>query len=62
VLPVRYEHNLHIKSKALPVTGRGGPQLSETSRLLRFLESWLTDGGEVVSHMPWSTLPQEDSC
>jgi hypothetical protein len=24
VFPVWYEHHLHIKSKAIPVTGRGG--------------------------------------
>jgi hypothetical protein len=24
VFPVRYEHHLHIKSKVIPVTGRGG--------------------------------------
>jgi hypothetical protein len=28
VFPVRYEHHLHIiKSKAVPVTGRGGLQV-----------------------------------
>jgi hypothetical protein len=37
--------------KAVPVTGRGGPQCCETSRLPHFLENWLTDGGEVVSFM-----------
>jgi hypothetical protein len=39
----------NCKSKAISVTGRGGSQGSETSRLPRFLESQLTDGGEVVS-------------
>jgi hypothetical protein len=36
-------------SISFPVTGRGGPKVCETSRLPRFLESQLTDGGEVVS-------------
>jgi hypothetical protein len=34
-------------SKAIPVTGRGGPKCSETSRLPHLLDSRLTDGGEV---------------
>jgi hypothetical protein len=37
------------KSEANPVTGRGGPQGCETSRLPHFLDSLLTDGSEVVS-------------
>jgi hypothetical protein len=37
------------KNKAIPVTGREGPQGCETSRLPHFLESRLIDGGEVVS-------------
>jgi hypothetical protein len=37
------------KCKAVPITGRGGPYGSETSRLPHFLESRLTDGGEIVS-------------
>jgi hypothetical protein len=51
-----------IKGKAIPVTGRGGPQDCETSWLLHFLERLLTDGGEVVSltRRPPFT-PQEDS-
>jgi hypothetical protein len=35
--------------KAIPETGREGPQGYETSRLPHFLENRLTDGGEVVS-------------
>jgi hypothetical protein len=37
------------KGEGIPVTNRGGPQGYETSRLPYFLDSWLTDGGEVVS-------------
>jgi hypothetical protein len=35
--------------KTIPVTGRVGTQSSETSRLSRFLDNRLTDGGKVVS-------------
>jgi hypothetical protein len=34
------------KDKAIPVTGRGGPQVYETSRLPHFLDNRLTDGDE----------------
>jgi hypothetical protein len=37
------------KVKVIPVTGCGDPQGCETSRLPHFLDSLLTDGGEVVS-------------
>jgi hypothetical protein len=37
------------KDKAIPVTGRGGPYVCETSRLPHFLDNRLIDGGEVVS-------------
>jgi hypothetical protein len=33
--------------KAIPVTGRGGPQGCEMSRLPHFLGNRLTDGGKV---------------
>jgi hypothetical protein len=35
------------ESKAIPVTGRGGPYGCETLRLPHFLDNRLTDGGEV---------------
>jgi hypothetical protein len=49
-------------SKAIPVTGSGGPQGCETWRFPHFLNNRLTDGGEVVSltRRPLFT-PQEDS-
>jgi hypothetical protein len=37
------------KGKSIPVTGRDGPYVCETSRLPHFLDNRLTDGGEVVS-------------
>jgi hypothetical protein len=37
------------KGKAIPVTGREGPEGCETSRLPHFLDNRLTDGCEVVS-------------
>jgi hypothetical protein len=35
--------------RAIPVTGRGGPQGCETSRLPRFLDNPLADDGKVIS-------------
>jgi hypothetical protein len=37
------------KGKAMPVTGRGGPQGCETSRVPHYLDNRLTDGSEVVN-------------
>jgi hypothetical protein len=37
------------KGKTIPVTGHGGQQGCEMSRLPHFLDNQLTDGGEVVS-------------
>jgi hypothetical protein len=42
-------HILQRKGKAIPVTGRGGPQGCETSRLPHILDNRLTDGSEAVS-------------
>jgi hypothetical protein len=39
------------KIKPIPVTGRGGPWVCETSRLPHFLDTQLTDVGGVVSHV-----------
>jgi hypothetical protein len=51
-----------IKGKAIPVTGRGGPQGCETSRLPRFLDNPLTNGSEVISLTCRPSLtPPEDS-
>jgi hypothetical protein len=53
----------HKHKKAIPATGRGGPQGCETSRLPHFLDNRLTDGGKVVCLTRWSPFtPQEDSC
>jgi hypothetical protein len=35
------------KGKAIPVTGRGGTQVCETSRFPHFLDNRLTDGSKV---------------
>jgi hypothetical protein len=55
-----------MKSKAILVTDRGGPQGCETPRFPHFLGTRLTDGGEVVSFTsrpPFNPSPsQEDSC
>jgi hypothetical protein len=49
LMRVRRPHTHTLKGKAIPVTGRGGSQVCETSRVSHFLDNWLTDGGEVVS-------------
>jgi hypothetical protein len=41
--------NNNNNNKAIPVTGRGGPQSCEMSRLPQFVDNRLTDGGKVVS-------------
>jgi hypothetical protein len=42
------------KGKAIPITGRRGPEGCETSRLSHFLDSRLTDGGEIVILTRWT--------
>jgi hypothetical protein len=49
MFPVQDEHPLHIKSKAIPITGHGGLWVFKTSRIPHFLESKLTDGNKVFS-------------
>jgi hypothetical protein len=44
-----YSQKRRKKGKAIPVTGRGGPQDCETSRVLHILDNRLTNSGEVVS-------------
>jgi hypothetical protein len=46
---LEFETGKNVKGKAIPVTGREGPQGCETSRLPHFIDNRLTDGGEVVS-------------
>jgi hypothetical protein len=48
--------NKKVKSIAIPVAGRGGPQRCETSRFPHFLDSRFTDGGEDVSPTRRPTL------
>jgi hypothetical protein len=51
------------EGKAIPVIGRAGPYICETSRLPHFLDNRLTDGGEVVSLMrrpPFTPLPPRE--
>jgi hypothetical protein len=55
------------KGKAIHVTGRGGPQGCETSRLPDFLYNRFTDGGEVVKPYTLAALyprkiPGTDFC
>jgi hypothetical protein len=56
-------HNIVKKGKSIPVTGRGGPLGCASSRLPHFLDSRLTDSGEVVSLLRRSSAlyPQDDS-
>jgi hypothetical protein len=45
-----------IISKTISVVGRGSPYGCETSRFPHFLDSWLTDGGEVsLTHLPFTS-------
>jgi hypothetical protein len=49
------------KTKAIPVTGCGGPQDCETSILPHFPDNWLADSGEAVSFMYWPFLLEAES-
>jgi hypothetical protein len=44
-------------SKAVLVTGRGGPQGCGTSRFPHFVHSRLTEGGEVINFMRYALYP-----
>jgi hypothetical protein len=56
-----YLHSNKVKSKATPVTSHGGPYGCEMSRLPHFLDSRLTDGGEISLTRRPPFTPQEDS-
>jgi hypothetical protein len=43
------------------LTGRGGPQGCERSRVPHLLDNWLTDGGDVSLMCQPPFTPQEDS-
>jgi hypothetical protein len=61
-IPDDYSAKVKKRGMAIPVTGHGGPEGCEMSRLLHFLDNRLTDGGEVViltCRLP--STPQEDS-
>jgi hypothetical protein len=49
------------EGKAIPVTGRQGPQGCETSRLPHLLDNRFTDSGDVSLTRQPSFTPQEDS-
>jgi hypothetical protein len=53
-------HPCRSRSKAIPVTGRGGPQSCEVVRIPNCLDNRITEGGEVVglAHRPGS-IPQK---
>jgi hypothetical protein len=51
-----------VKSKAIPVTGHGGPKVCDMSRFPHFLDNQIMDGCEGVSFTRRSPFtPQEDS-
>jgi hypothetical protein len=52
---ISYNSKYRSKYKVIPVTGRGGSQVYETSRLVHCLDNRLTDGGEVV-YSAWTCL------
>jgi hypothetical protein len=52
---------IKVKNKAIPVTGRGGPQNCETTKLPHSLDNRLTDGGELLSLTLAALYPLEHS-
>jgi hypothetical protein len=54
MLPVRYEHHLHVDSEAISAAGREGLERCNMLRNLHYLVSRLTDGRELASLMQWS--------
>jgi hypothetical protein len=57
-----FENPVKSKGNAIPVTGRGGLQGCETSRLPYLLDNRLTDGDKVVSFTRRAAVlyPQEN--
>jgi hypothetical protein len=55
--------NVSVKGKAIPVSGRGGPESLGTSRLAYLLGIGGRDSGEVdsLTCRPPALCPQEDS-
>jgi hypothetical protein len=55
--PANYVEQAHykekVRSKAIPVSGLGGPQSCEMSRIPYFLHNYLIDGSGVVSLIYW---------
>jgi hypothetical protein len=50
-----------LKVKAIPVTGREGPEGCEMLRVSYYLDNRLKDGGKVVSLTRWPRFtPQEN--
>jgi hypothetical protein len=48
MFPVRYELYLHTKSRAIPVTGRGGLEGCEMLKIPHCLDNRFIDGGKVI--------------
>jgi hypothetical protein len=56
VFTVKYDHLLHIKSKAILVTSRGGLQDCEMLRIPHCLENRLTDGDKLTLLFPRNVI------